>query len=79
MKENMFAAARRASNVSVEDAANACNISRATYQQRELHPTDFRVNELLKLKGVLTPVGRKLLYDGIALFFCPDDSVKPNY
>lgn len=69
MDDDMIAAARRASKVTLEDAANACGLSRVTYQQRELHPDQFRISELVNLYSCLTQLGKRILVEGITNFF----------
>ncbi len=69
MDDDMIAAARRASKITIEDAADACGLSRVTYQQRELHPDQFRISELVSLHGCLTPLGKRILVEGIENFF----------
>jgi transcriptional regulator with XRE-family HTH domain len=65
-----FAAARKASGLTLESAASACGITRQTYQLREKRAGDFHLSELLGLRDAMDDSGRKLLQDALYdLFF----------
>lgn len=78
MKEDLFAAARRASGFTCEDAARICGVSRVTYSQRELNPKDFRLSELRSLYAALSDASKPLLSDAIGFFICGSDYIKRN-
>lgn len=71
MENKGFYAARRASGLTVEDAAIACGITRQTYQLREANPEDFRISELIGLKNNLTDIGEQVLSETINDIFLP--------
>ena len=62
---SLFAAARRASGLSVEDARLACGLSRPTVNSRESDPGSYRLSELRALYAALDDTGRELLMRGI--------------
>lgn len=65
--ENAFKAARRASGLSITDAASACGISSVTYATaRENEPGMFRLDELKGLQGAMGKTSKKLLLDAIS-------------
>lgn len=64
-----FAAARRASGLTLEDAASICGITRQTYSFRERNPGDFRLQEIEKLSMSLDDSGRKLLMEAVESLF----------
>lgn len=65
MEVEMFGAARRASGLTVDKAAQICNISRPTYTSREHTPLDFRLSELSALYDSLDNIGKKLLLEAV--------------
>lgn len=66
----LIAAARRASGLTAEKAAEICKITRPTYISRESHIDDFRLVELVNLYKNLNEPGKKLIRDAmIDLFF----------
>ena len=70
-----FSEARRASGLSMQEAADACGIARQTYQSRERHAGDFRLYELSGLNEKLNVTGKRLLSEAVeSVFFCPDSS-----
>ena len=69
MNDDVIGAARRASKVTVEEAAGVCGLSKVTYLQREQHPDRFRIRELMGLHDCLTDLGKRILVEGIANFF----------
>ena len=67
-----FAAARRASNLSLEDAAKLCGIAaRQTYASRESRPGDFKLSELTSLYRNLNGPGKKILREAVTSLFLP--------
>jgi DNA-binding XRE family transcriptional regulator len=64
-----FSAARRASAMTLEDAAKACGITRQTYQLREKRAGDFHLSELVALREQMSDSGKKLLSDAIVPLF----------
>ena len=69
MTNDVIGAARRASKVTVEEAACVCGLSKVTYLQREQHPDQFRIRELMGLHDCLTNLGKRILVEGITNFF----------
>lgn len=69
MEDDLIGAARRASKVTVEEAASVSGLSKVTYLQRERHPDQFRICELMGLYDCLTDLGKRILVDGITNFF----------
>lgn len=65
MDAGAFAAARRASGLTVEEAARACGVSRPTMSAREGWPLDFRLGELRALHAAMDPRGRALLREAV--------------
>ena len=66
-----FAAARRASGISQEEAATICGISRPTYAIRESHPEDYKLSDLVCLYEKMNVSGKRLLRDKIDSLFLP--------
>lgn len=66
-----FAAARRASNLSLEKAAELCGLARQTYANREERPGDFRLSELINVYAYMNEPGRRILRDSIGSIFLP--------
>lgn len=62
---SLFAAARRASGLSVEQACRICGVSRPTYNSRERDPSQYRLCELASLYAELDETGRELLMRGV--------------
>lgn len=69
METEKFAAARRASGLTVERAAQVCDVSRPTYTSRERYPLDFRLSELSTLYDALDDIGKKLLLEAVESTF----------
>lgn len=80
MNDDVIGAARRASKVTVEEAASVCGLSRVTYLQREQHPDQFRICELMGLHDCLTELGKRILVEGITNFlssrFCLTEDLR---
>lgn len=62
---SLFAAARRASGVTIDRAAEACGVSRPTVVSRERDPGQYRLCELASLYAELDATGRELLMRGV--------------
>lgn len=75
MNSEAIGAARRASKVTIDEAAGFCGLSRVTYIQREQHQDQFRIGELVGLHKHLSDIGKRILIDGVNDFFCENDSV----
>lgn len=71
MDTDVIFAARRASGMTLEEAASACGITRQTYQLREKSPAEFRLGELLGLHARMNRTGKKILHEGVANIFLP--------
>lgn len=78
MKEDLFAAARRAAGLTTENAGTTCGVTRVTYSQREANPGDFRLSELRSLHAALSDTAKPILFDAIGFFICGKDYVKRN-
>lgn len=63
---SLFAAARRASGVTIDRAAEACGVSRPTVVSRERDPGQYRLCELAALYAELDETGRELLMRGVS-------------
>lgn len=61
----LFAAARRASGLTVEAAASACGVSRPTLNARENDPLSYRLGELRGLYARMSETGRDLMLRGV--------------
>lgn len=64
-----FAAARKASGMTGEEAAAICGISRPTYLDREACPGKFRLEELMNLYEKMNDSGKMLLSNSIRSLF----------
>ena len=65
-------AARRASGMTIEDAASACGVSSATYANREKSDFDqFRLSELQGLYSSLNEISQPILKEAVADIFLP--------
>ena len=62
---SLFAAARRASGVTIDRAAEVCGVSRPTVVSRERDPSQYRLGELASLYVELDETGRELLMRGV--------------
>lgn len=60
-----FAAARRASGLTIDEAAKVCGASHPTYNSRERNPMCFSLEELCRLYASLDEVEQELLMRGI--------------
>lgn len=69
---NDFAAARKASGLTYDEAASACNLSRAAYFSRENdHPEQFRLCELIGLHRKLSDTAKPILIKAVEDIFLP--------
>ena len=68
--ENKFRAARKASDMPLEQAAPSCNVSKPTYVQHEQLPGDYRLTELRGLYSSMTETAKPILLDAVRLFIC---------
>lgn len=68
--DNRFRAARKASDMTLEQAATCCDISKVTYRLREVSPEDFRLSELKGLYSQLTDTAKPILLEAVRLFIC---------
>ena len=71
IKPDDFSAARRASNLSLDDAAELCGMVRQTYASRESRPSDFKLGELVAIYGNLNDPGKRIMRDAIGSLFLP--------
>lgn len=71
MDNTKFAAARRASNLSVKSAAEAVHLSQPTYIARESYPLNFRLCELQRLNMALDNTGKGILHEALGDIFLP--------
>lgn len=69
MELDKFGAARRASGLTIDKAAVACDVSRPTYNAREHDPLNFRLGELVRLNNALDDTGKRLLHEAIESVF----------
>ena len=69
MENEKFAAARRASGLTVERAAAVCGVSRPTFGSRERYPLDYRLSELQALYKALLDTGNRLLVEAVNSVF----------
>ena len=60
--ENRFRAARKASDMTLEQAATSCDVSKPTYAQHEQMPGDYRLSELRGLYSDMTETARSILF-----------------
>ena len=69
--EPSFKDARRASGMSIKEAARVCEVSAATYSaKREKDSDTFRVGELRKLYRGMTPIGKEMLMRAVTQKIC---------
>lgn len=68
--DNKFRAARKASDLSLDKAAEFCDVSKPTYVQREQMPGDYRLSELHGLYAGMTETAKPILMDAIRFFIC---------
>lgn len=73
LDDGKIAAARRASGITIEDAAAICGLSRPTYSTREQYVGDFRVSELVSLRSALDKNGQTLFDSAISTIFLPTE------
>lgn len=68
MEENNFKAARKAADMTIEQAANIVGLAACTYPMREKSPGWFRLDELKKLGESMNEVARPILKKAIGDF-----------
>lgn len=66
-----FAAARRASGLTIEKAADMCGVSVPTYIDRERNPLMFRLHEIRSLYGGMTETAKSIMRDAVGDIFLP--------
>lgn len=67
-----FAAARRASFMTQDEAAMKCGMkARQTFALREDNPRDMTLGNLVDIYESMNESGRKLLRDAVAALFLP--------
>lgn len=66
-----FAAARRASDLTIEKAAEICGVSVPTYIDRERNPLMFRLHEVKSLYGGMTETARSIMREAVGDIFLP--------
>ena len=66
-----FAAARKASGITIEKAALTCDMSKPCYCSREKDPQQFRLVELKKLYAIMSDTAKPILRDAICDLFLP--------
>lgn len=66
-----FIAARRASGMSIENAATSADMSKPCYISREKHPEQFRLCELVGLYEGMTDTAKPILRDAVQDIFLP--------
>ena len=72
---NRFRAARKASDMTFDQAAASCGVSKPTYVQHEGAPEDYRLSEIRGLYKDLSDTAKPILLDAVRLFICSDDYV----
>lgn len=73
LDDGKIAAARRASGMTIDDAASICGLSRPTYSMREQYAGDFRISELVSLRSALDKNGKTLFDSAISTIFLPSE------
>ena len=68
--DNRFRAARKASDITLDQAALICSVSKPTYVQHEQMPGDYRLSELKALYASMTDTAKPILIDAIRFFIC---------
>ncbi len=66
-----FAAARKASDMTLSTASELANVTVQTYISRERHPEQFRLCELKGVYDGMTDTGKAILRDGLDEIFLP--------
>lgn len=70
MADNVFKAARKASDMTISQAADAAGLAAVTYPMRENEPGNFRLKELGGLYNSMNEIGKGILKDAVVNFFC---------
>lgn len=66
-----FAAARKASDMTLSTASELAKVTVQTYISRERHPEQFRLCELQGVYDGMTDTGKAILRDGLYEIFLP--------
>lgn len=66
-----FIAARRASGMSIDNAAALADMSKQCYIGREKHPEQFRLCEILEIYKGMTDTAKPILRDAVQEIFLP--------
>lgn len=64
-KIEKFAAARKASGMTVEKASTICGIAKPTFIEREKHPSTWRLGELELLYKEMSDVAKPILLEAV--------------
>lgn len=71
IENEKFIAARKAGGLTIEKAASLADISAPCYVNREKHPDQFRLCELLGVHAGLSDIGKSLLQEAVSDIFLP--------
>lgn len=66
-----FIAARKASGLSLENAAELAKMSKVCYINREKHPEQFRLYELKGVYSSLSDTAKPIFRDAVLQIFLP--------
>ena len=73
LSNEKFVAARKASGLSLESAAEKVKLSKQCYINREKNPEQFRLCELAGLYQSLSETAKPILRDAVADIFLPGE------
>lgn len=68
-----FKAARKASDLTLDKAAELVDMSKPGYINREAKPSQFRLHELESLYQGLNETGKKILVEAVNDIFLPNE------
>lgn len=71
ISKDKFRAARQASGLSLEKAAETVNLSKQGYINREKLPEQFRISEISKLYNALSETAKPILREAVDDIFLP--------
>ncbi|MBX9032639.1 hypothetical protein [Gordonibacter massiliensis (ex Traore et al. 2017)] len=71
ISKDKFVAARKASGLSLESAAEKAEMSKQGYVNREKRPEQFRLCELAKVYEALSDTAKPILKDAVSDIFLP--------
>lgn len=71
LESEKFIAARRASGMTIEQAARAGEMSMTTYQLRESNPSKFRLEELKGIYDELNDIAKPIFKEAVCGIFLP--------